>query len=328
MARPGWVRHFLRSEDVRVSDLPSGFLLAVELAVIVVMVLTFAIGTGALWGNPTKLTACATRTAGPIDVTAFSTSIGFRGWVAALTVTVGLAVAVFVTTLATVVHVYASAERITRVTAALFYLVVAVTVYLVPRRLNTVSCVPLPGYQPRLLVVFLVILLCCAPAFLSLVMIPARLRHTDPAAGDAVRSMMRTGLRLRRLLACLAVVIAAATVSTSLLRQALIGVAPSRYQLEFPSQNVLFYGLFFTILLALVYFPAYLVWQEQARELVDALVPIPPAGAPTSDLIGARKDLESLLGLTASAAGTFTTAFGLLAPLVVSALVAGITGAR
>lgn len=92
---------------------------------------------------------------------------------------------------------------------------------------------------------------------------------------------------------------------------------------QVPRLRLLTFGGVLTALTALVFVPAYVVWQERVSELRDTLHPVPEDGRPAHDWFQARDDFDALLATRVSAGRVLTTAFGVLAPLtasVVSAL--------
>jgi hypothetical protein len=112
---------------------------------------------------------------------------------------------------------------------------------------------------------------------------------------------------LQRFLAVLAIVIAGNILAAAAFRRVMLA-----YQAQPPIDPsiLLVYGAMMTGLLALLYVPAYLGWQTKARELRDALCPLPSDGAPSHDWHVNRADLEGLLNLKVNAGAAFTTGLG------------------
>ena len=93
-----------------------------------------------------------------------------------------------------------------------------------------------------------------------------------------------------------------------------------------PILRLLTFGGVNTALIALIFVPAYVAWQERVSELRDSIHPVPKDGRPAHDWFQARDVFDALLTAKASAGQVLATAFGVLAPLtatVVSALLAG-----
>ncbi len=107
------------------------------------------------------------------------------------------------------------------------------------------------------------------------------------------------------------------------LRLAVLAFDPA---VNVPILRLLTFGGVNTALIALIFVPAYVAWQERVSELRDGLHPVPEDGRPAHDWFQARNDFDALLTAKASAGQVLGTAFSLLAPLtatVVSALLAG-----
>ena len=135
---------------------------------------------------------------------------------------------------------------------------------------------------------------------------------------EALVEYLRLRGDLRRFLDTAAAIIAAATLSTGGLRAAVVAKV---HDAEFPPEYVLYYGAFFSLLLALVYAPALLACRATGRRLADALLPL-PATAPESwaGWHADRGALEALLELDAATSKGMRTGLALIAPLLGSAI--------
>ncbi len=125
------------------------------------------------------------------------------------------------------------------------------------------------------------------------------------------------GLRatLQQLLLVAGTIIGAATLASGTLRLAVLASDPTA---SFPPESPVLYGGFFTVVLALLYVPAYTSLQRQARALIDACWPVPPSAKPDEAWYKARQSAEAALGLAVSVRDSFQTGAAILAPLVTS----------
>jgi hypothetical protein len=87
----------------------------------------------------------------------------------------------------------------------------------------------------------------------------------------------------------------------------------------FPIEYVLIYGLFFTGLLAFVYFPTQLTMMRVAERIRDRFYPLPDLRDAAWDRQWAqRSTLEGILGIDVGPGATFKAAIGVLTPLLAS----------
>jgi hypothetical protein len=86
----------------------------------------------------------------------------------------------------------------------------------------------------------------------------------------------------------------------------------------FPIEYVLIYGLFFSGLLALVYFPTHLTLQALAARLRDRYAPVPAVDADGAWVEEWRRRglLEDALSMKVGAGATFKTGVAILTPLI------------
>lgn len=128
------------------------------------------------------------------------------------------------------------------------------------------------------------------------------------------------GLRddLRRFLDTAAAVIGAATLSTGALRGVVVAEVPGA---EFPPEYVLYYGAFFSVLLALAYAPALLACRVAGRQLADTLLPLPETKPESwTDWYTNRGALEALMELDVATSKGVRTGLAVAAPFVGSAV--------
>jgi hypothetical protein len=144
----------------------------------------------------------------------------------------------------------------------------------------------------------------------------ARLASAD--GGKAVPEYLVLRGELRRFLTAAAAIIGAATLSTGALRSAILA---NVHDASFPSEYVLYYGAYFSLLLALAYAPAYLTFREVGRDLVNTLLPLPRDGPDSwSDWYANRRALEGLLELDVATSKGLQTGLAIAAPFVGSAI--------
>jgi len=134
---------------------------------------------------------------------------------------------------------------------------------------------------------------------------------------EALVEYLRLRDELRRFLNTAAAIIAAATLSTGGLRAAVLAQVPDA---EFPPEYVLYYGAFFSLLLALAYAPPMLACRAAGRRLSDALLPLPSAEPESwAKWHENRAALEALMDLDAATSKGMRTGLALAAPLLGSA---------
>jgi len=123
---------------------------------------------------------------------------------------------------------------------------------------------------------------------------------------------------LRRFLDAAAAIIGAATLSTGALRGAVVAEVPGA---EFPPEYVLYYGAFFSVLLALAYAPPLLACRNAGRQLADTLLPLPDAEPGSwADWHANRGALEALMELDVATSKGMRTGLAVAAPFVGSAI--------
>jgi hypothetical protein len=142
--------------------------------------------------------------------------------------------------------------------------------------------------------------------------------------GGGVRDFLALRSTLELYLFAAGVIIGAATLATGALRQAVTAACPPAEK-QFMVQDVLGYGLAFSLLLALVYAPAHAQLARTRSALREALVPLPesapaPGAKFWNDWNSERRAVTELLhanaGLFASLAGALSILTPLLGSLV------------
>lgn len=149
--------------------------------------------------------------------------------------------------------------------------------------------------------------------------------ETTPDEGR-VKEFLALRSNLESYLLAAGVIIGAATLATGALRQAATAVCASAAK-QFMVQDVLGYGLGFSLLLALLYAPAHAQLARTRAALRDALVPLPKQdGMSWFDWNGERKAVGELLHANAGLFASFAGAVSILTPLLgslVSLLIGG-----
>jgi hypothetical protein len=140
-----------------------------------------------------------------------------------------------------------------------------------------------------------------------------------PSRRDLIEQLLRLWRLIELCVGAFALGVVAAIVTASLLRAAFLEAHPDRDD-EFPTVNVIYYGVLFAAIASLVNLPLIAVWRRSARTMVDRTFPLPPDGQPTEDWMAARGRLEALLHLDVSLLRNPLTALTILSPLVTSAL--------
>jgi hypothetical protein len=152
-------------------------------------------------------------------------------------------------------------------------------------------------------------------------------REVCPAICEqGAASYVRLRAALDSLLAITAAIIGAAVLSTGALREATISwqqaLNPATSgDVIFPEEQVLAYGIGFSLVLALVYLPVYVRLHALGTQLRDAWAPLiwPPREG-WSERADERSMLDRLLKLDQSATTSFRIAAGVLTPLASSVI--------
>jgi hypothetical protein len=185
---------------------------------------------------------------------------------------------------------------------------------------------------PRTTIILLIGLISVWPAFCgmwliqsALIAMKIRIDPPGPSAGqpgtkEKLGEILSDLVYVRRILLTLllavASVIGLTVLATSALRNAiLVGVPKDAQASKFPITYVVLYGLFFTVVLGLVYTPAYLALQARGRQFVDKVHPIPESGQLKGEEYTGRQTLEKALQLDVSVKESLQTGIAILGPL-------------
>lgn len=136
--------------------------------------------------------------------------------------------------------------------------------------------------------------------------------------GGALSAYVRLRDELRRFLGFAAAIVGVALLSTGALRGAVLA---SPYGEEFPPEYVLYYGAYFSALLALAYAPAYLEFRGFGFKLLDALAPFPDNRAESwAEWYEERKALERFMELDVATGKGLRSGLAIAAPFAGSAV--------
>lgn len=138
-----------------------------------------------------------------------------------------------------------------------------------------------------------------------------------PAVGEiqtyiGVREQLQTRLTLFGVLLSLLILAAAAMRSLAIATQATSAE-------QYPTIFLLAMGAYYTLLVALIYYPAHYTLTAAGNRLLDACFPLPAPGSDGwSSTVSKRKTLEDMLELKVSPEQRFVTSVTLLAPFLSS----------
>jgi hypothetical protein len=208
--------------------------------------------------------------------------------------------------------------------ACLLYVALASASYLVAEASTASFHHPISDHALRVALLFAVVFAGSLPAFAILVAIMASF-HSQVwsrfaarlSAGKRIHEALRARGHMQRALAGLASLVAGAVLATGAYRIAVLAHDPNS---EIPTIQVLAYGAMFTAILAAVYIPAYMGWQDRVAELRDDLYPIPEPGIIRHDWMEDRSAFEALVHVNVTAGAAFKTAFAVFAPLAAALL--------
>jgi hypothetical protein len=134
------------------------------------------------------------------------------------------------------------------------------------------------------------------------------------AADDALRTFLRLRDDIHSYLGVLGAIIGLLVLSTGAQRRAVLAYAP---ETDYGIELVLMYGFLFTLLVAAVYLPTYLMLTRVAGRICDAVFPAVPADAPEwVDRLAKRERLASVLQLERGLFGRMKASVAILTPLI------------
>jgi hypothetical protein len=144
---------------------------------------------------------------------------------------------------------------------------------------------------------------------------------TGAEAPTGIEWYLRMRAYLERGVTILGLVVAAAVLASAGFRNANLAWEKDRSpgaELDdvFAFERVLAYGLFFTLLIGLLYAPAHLRLRAVGARLRDAMAPEPAAGADWAAAYDERTKLDSVLGLNAGLMSSFGPAAAVFAPFI------------
>ncbi|MGF6883223.1 hypothetical protein ABIA39_005117 [Nocardia sp. GAS34] len=104
------------------------------------------------------------------------------------------------------------------------------------------------------------------------------------------------------------------------LSAAVVVVAGLQKFLNFQGQDVVLIGALLAAVFVAVYIPTFLAWRSRARQLIDAVYPMPQTGKPDAGWIEGRARMMKLIGLDVGLPTRLSNAVVALAPLEVAVL--------
>lgn len=185
---------------------------------------------------------------------------------------------------------------------------------------------PFPGERPKLWVITGLGFVACVPALVTLWGVRGgldRLGEGIEQSGASEAPPTQAFLRLydlaHRALLVLGTIIGGAILGAGAQRNAMI--ASTNRKDDFPLEYVLLYGLFFSIMLAVVYMPTYERLQSRGDKIVERYATLGgPSDESWSDDYVKRRQLIELLKLEVTLPGSLKAGVAILAPLTSSLL--------
>lgn len=181
------------------------------------------------------------------------------------------------------------------------------------------SCAyPLPHHKLKTALLsyagFAVAILITVGILLVNIALRATLDGDEPVEARIVQYIRLRGY-LIRILTILGVMTGLGTLAQVAKRNAILTLGSSACDVDFTSQRVLLYGLYFTVLLTMASVPTFFTLVAVGRELCDDALPMPPLSSESwGDWYEKRKNLEEFLRLSMVEALRASVAVG--APLV------------
>lgn len=184
-----------------------------------------------------------------------------------------------------------------------------------------------PTHHTRINILFLLSFLVILPGLLGIVVIYLLAEHKkngirpelDEANGFQLAGDL-IGLRglLQNILLFCGIILSMVPINTAALRATVI-TADSSIEPNFPLTYVIIYGLFFTILLILIYTPAHLKLIEVGRALRDEMCPFKNMTMQNLDeIVAHRKSLDDLLQTNIGFGDNLKSSIATFSPLVTS----------
>ena len=174
----------------------------------------------------------------------------------------------------------------------------------------------LPYLPARFAIVFLAVAVAVAPGIMAISRVGGASLRSNGRAADLVawRAILQSQL------AALGALVALSTLTTAAFRNAILAAYPGRAS-DFPAVNVLLFGAWLTVLLALIYVPPSERLRRHALVLVDEVFPIPDQfQGDWQQQLQRRRDLAALLRIDETSANSIQNALIIAGPLITSAL--------
>jgi hypothetical protein len=135
-------------------------------------------------------------------------------------------------------------------------------------------------------------------------------------SGDLIPKYLQHLKNMRGFLAILGIMVSLATLATASLRNALIAVDLTVVD-KFPEALVWIYGAYYSVLLLLIYLPAYNAGLIAGEEILDRYLLLPlPIHEDWTSIYTKRTQLAEYLGLEESIGDSLHTLLPILAPLI------------
>jgi hypothetical protein len=149
------------------------------------------------------------------------------------------------------------------------------------------------------------------------------IRMVGEVAPDEVQHYFRLRTLLQRMLMVEAAILGASILTTGTLRHAVNQIHAN----AFPRESLVAFGTYLSVVVALLYCPAYLRLRDLGSSLCNRVVPLEGTGTALTKSLDDRTKLNTLLGLDVTAGASFQNGVVILAPLVVS-LIVGLIGGK
>jgi hypothetical protein len=141
-----------------------------------------------------------------------------------------------------------------------------------------------------------------------------RLGRVAKPTGETMRTLQSLEGELHRFLGTLGAILGLLILSSGAQRRAVLAFRPSA---NYPYENVLVYGLFFSILIAAVYLPTFVTLTAVANRICDSFFPeVSPLSPDWEERTAKRDKLRALLPLQAGPFSRFKASAAILTPLV------------
>jgi hypothetical protein len=174
----------------------------------------------------------------------------------------------------------------------------------------------LPYLPERFAIVYLAVALAVAPGAMAM----SRVGDASLRGNGGVADLVAWRAILQSQLAALGAVIALSTLTTAAFRNAILAAFPDRAD-AFQAIDVLLFGAWLTVILALVYVPPSERLRQHAQALVDEAFPIPDQfDGDWQQQLQRRRDLAAVLRIDETSRNSIQNALIIGGPLITSAL--------